>query len=389
MIEKKQRFPEFYIKLMLIVCLLIVYFIINMQSNIVSLLFSISFIILIILFFRLYFIYGINKTETIDLFLLYSIIMIAFAATIDSTMSFVYLKKYILFCSTLIFLLIINKIEIGKKTVNFIFIINALIAIIYIYYVYYVKIYYTHIGLTLNFSNPNLTGIWIYHTILFLILATIFYKNKLLKLIYFVGSISLVYPMILTRSRTVLVSLICFSLLALFIWIRRNVKISKYFVVFILLTPLLSGGIYLKLLDSRKIAIFDFLVSEGKSIESREAVWLNAFSQLKSNLFLGTYHEVTQQMHNTHIDILVSYGVIVFVLTMVFIARILLKISKQSNSKFNTISLIAFLSVIILGTFEAALFSGGTGLYILSISLLLLAKLKKESESESSYNTDD
>lgn len=372
----KQIVPTFNIRLMLILSIFIIFFTMSKNYELVSIFFIFTFIILILFFVSVFMIYGIRKSESVEIFLLFSILLVSFLATIYGFMSFEYLKKYIMFSSTLIFFFICKKIEISKKIVDIIFRINIIIAITYLYFGYWVKIEYTHIGLTLNFANPNIAGMWLFHTILFLLMGVFFYKNTTIKLVNILIACMLIYLLVLTRARSVLISFVFFVALGLYIWKKRNIRLNKYMLILIILFPLFFTGIYFYMLDNSSLTLFDYFVSEGKSLYSRKAVWLQAFSYIKSYPLLGAYNLIPYQLHNTHIDIIASYGSIVFVLTMIYISRIVVDINKYCSSKFQTLAIIAFLSIIILGTFEGALFTGGTGLYILSSSFLILARYK-------------
>ena len=79
-------------------------------------------------------------------------------------------------------------------------------------------------------------------------------------------------------------------------------------------------------------------------------------------------------MLNTHLDVLASYGIVVFILFMSFLRKIGVYTSSVSNSSQNFIALAGFFACIIAGSGEAALVSGGTGIYILIGGLLLFAR---------------
>jgi len=131
--------------------------------------------------------------------------------------------------------------------------------------------------------------------------------------------------------------------------------------------------------DNGNLQQYDVLFSEAKALSSRTEVWTNAFEMIKAHSITGAYYQISDgtgssQMHNTHIDVWASYGTIVFILLIIYLIRIVISISEKCTLKLQTISVIAFLGIIVMGTGEAALFSGGVGIYILSCSFLLLAK---------------
>ena len=62
------------------------------------------------------------------------------------------------------------------------------------------------------------------------------------------------------------------------------------------------------------------------------------------------------QMHITHLDVLCSYGIIPFCLFIYILRSIALTINSSSKTLEQYVSLCAFLSVLLFGVFEAALF---------------------------------
>jgi len=377
----KQKITNANLRALLIMALLIVVFTMSEKFDLVSVTFTLTFVGMLFFLFIQFIAHRIRKNEYILILLLFLVIFFSLLASVKGLSSFADLKKYLMFVSTLIYLFIAQKIEVNKKTVDSILFINLLFSIAYILFGYVIKVEYSHIGLTLNFINPNLAAMWIFHSILYLIITLFFYKGISKKMFVLTLIALLTYLMILTRARSVILALIIFILLSLFMWLKRNIRLSKTLIIIILFSPLIFAIFYLVLMNSNILHYFDFLISEGKSLDSREMVWIYALNIFKENPLFGAYNLIGHQMHNTHIDILASYGSIVLIITMIYIIRILLNINKESLSKIQTLAILAFLSVIVLGTFEAALFSGGTGLYLLSISYLILARYKIDENS--------
>jgi len=78
------------------------------------------------------------------------------------------------------------------------------------------------------------------------------------------------------------------------------------------------------------------------------------------------------QMHNSHLDIAASYGIPVLILVCVLLARWL----RQGRGRY----MIGFACALLLGLGEAAVFSGGLGIYIFAGLFLLLAKGEKDED---------
>ncbi len=137
--------------------------------------------------------------------------------------------------------------------------------------------------------------------------------------------------------------------------------------------PIIFVFLYLKIVDSPFIKeTFSFLISEGKNLDSRENMWLFALNNYNKSPIFGAYAQISNdsglsQMHNSHLDVLCSYGIIPFIILLFYLYLIIIKIDNGNiqNNKENVLSLISFISFIFLGVGEAMLFSGGLGFYIL------------------------
>ena len=79
-------------------------------------------------------------------------------------------------------------------------------------------------------------------------------------------------------------------------------------------------------------------------------------------------------MHNTHLDVWASYGIIPFVLFVYLLYIIVRGVSDVCLNNLQRFSVFAFMACFVSGIFEASLVGGGSGIYILSCGFLLLAK---------------
>ena len=118
-------------------------------------------------------------------------------------------------------------------------------------------------------------------------------------------------------------------------------------------------------------------------LDSRVAIWRNAFEKLNHSPFIGDYSGISDgtgvsQLHNTHVDIAVSYGTCILVLVCVFLCKIFYQSGKVYKEKQNYIYIWGFACAIMLGVGEAALFAGGMAIYVLAGILLLLSKQEIE-----------
>jgi O-antigen ligase len=187
-----------------------------------------------------------------------------------------------------------------------------------------------------------------------------------------------------TSARSTFVALFVFAVFALFDAVhKKNICISPNVSWFVLWSPLLLALGYLLLFETgfveKYFSFMDF--GEGKALDARLEIWGRALKAFSEHPLLGAYYEISDgtgmsQLHNTHLDTLVSYGLLPFVLFMTLICRGVRKILPYADTSLSKISLFAFYTIILQGTFEAALVSGGVGLYIMSFGFLLLAKYR-------------
>lgn len=101
-------------------------------------------------------------------------------------------------------------------------------------------------------------------------------------------------------------------------------------------------------------------------------IWTFALSLIEDSPLIGAYYEAGYgtgmfQMHNTHLDTAVSYGVPTLVLVCLFLYLLL----RQAQEGDRPVSALAFMSVLLLGVGEAALLSGGLVFYLYAGLFLL------------------
>lgn len=357
-------------------------FTILQRSSIVSLLFRLTFIVLIAgICVQLYKKPWLNE---LHVYALLTICICFFHVSLKPTsLSISYYNKLIIFASSLLILPFIDRMTVNQKLVGHIFGINLCVALIYpLAYNFSSNPGYLANYLTLHFSNPNFLAMFILHSLLYCVLALFYYKNKLVRLglLTLIGHLSVLIN--LTQARSCYVAIFCFSLFIIGdFFMGKNRRVSNKIILFCILLPLLIAIIYLNIIENDVFyQWFGFLdLGKGKDLNSRVGQWSQAFDIIAENFFIGDYVESNlSQKHNTHLDVMTSYGVVPFVLFIVLLCRSTLRISQEAKSSFSKKAFYAFLTVIIQGTFEAALVSGGIGLYIMSFGYLVLAKYKEE-----------
>ena len=361
----------------------IVLFTISQKSNIVSVLFYATFIFLLLIVVRQFLSEYLNMVHMVVILCL-TIALIHVSITAPA-LSFPYFKKYIMFSCTMLLFVYIYKMDVPKWLVEFILKVNVVIAVLYPigYYLLNARTMEAD-SLTLNFSNPNLTGMYLLHSALYCVLALQYFKNIIFKLAMVVLLAQIYMFMDATRSRASLLAFWGFIAITVisYFW-GGKITVTPLVSFLMLIMPLVAVFGYLYLCDvgvlyEKETDAF-FEVSDGKSMMSRRRIWEAGMSWFRAHPIVGSYGYIggksgVSQMHNTHLDVLVSYGTVPFVLFITALNQCVNRVLKNISYSYQKIALFAFYAVLISGTFEAALVSGGVGLYMLSGGFLIISK---------------
>lgn len=296
------------------------------------------------------------------------------------------LKKMIMFVCTIIYFNTLIKVKIDKnKMKKHIKIINNILVVflIFMYIFNYNKMFiYNNIisdYLCFNFGNPNIAAIFLLTLTIFEISFFVDEKKKKIKCIFLVAILFLIYFIIKTKSRNCLIILLLYMILLLYKTKINGNKFSNITVFIISTWPYIFSKLYLKLIYNDTLQEkFSFLVSKGKGLDSRYYIWNYAFDSFYDSPIIGAYNKIITnsfaQMHNTHVDILSSYGILVFILFIIFLIHIIKKLDSDKKDLSSKIYFLGFIAIILYGMGETALIGGTLGLYIYIGNLILLAK---------------
>lgn len=373
---------------------LLVFLIILGQVKNMDTLSSVSFMLT---FFGVFFIWLLKAKENLNqydiqaFFICGSAFLCVMACGVleSGTFDFTYFKKFIIFCCTILFFAIITKIEPKKDVKKYVLLLNTLLIFLFCYLYWTEKSgMYLMNGiitkyLNFGFANPNLAGMFCCCIGILELIQALEAKSWRQKFVFFLLGGLMVYFMLETKSRNCLLAFLIFIVIAIVITIDRKFKFRRFTAFVITVFPLLFAALYLLVENSPSIsAAFEFLASEGKGLDSRITIWQNALQEFKHSPIIGAYSTISEgrgfsQMHNTHIDILVSYGCIVFVAVTRFLYKIIYSIGKALTSYGEKLYFAAFTATYLMGIGEAALFSGGIGIYLCIGVFLILAKNKK------------
>ena len=366
---------------------LIVLFTILKQNDAISICFALSFIVLLAYTIRRA---TIKKFEILPLLLIATAlvnVLVNGLLSNEANLGFDYFKKVIMFSAFVLMLYFSEKDFVSDKTISIVKgvpVVCALLLVVSYFFLGNTTRYAG--GVTLGFSNPNFTGMWLLHLSIYTLLFVIYEeKHFLLRVFSGILFVSAVWLIFQTKARSCLIGIVLFCALCLIgkvlgKYIARNAIVSTA----VIITPILVVILYHYLLNaSWFLNLFSSFVSAGKGLDSRLAVWDPAIKLLKSNFILGDYSGISNgtgasQLHNTHLDVICSYGIVPFLLFLSLLNSVCRRVSEQSMEYSNYCALCGFISVIIMGSFEAAVVAGAMGMNILTAGLIILANSKEE-----------
>lgn len=375
---------EIYIIIELLLVFFINFFTVILNNRIiVSVLFNTSFIIFFMLLLDFTIKVGKLSIWSIGL-VVSSISSVILSYSFNNYIPFdgaEYIKCLIFFIVTNIFYYILSKIKITKKLYKVVINIPFLISLsdLFSYYIIKNRVTMAH-AITLNFSNPNQTGLWLSVAFMFGILKYMKERSKLKKII-FLGVTMMLLPLIIkTLSRNSLISILFLVIMMIYGSILKKRKLSKKIIILVIIFPLIFCYAYVILINTSFAENFSFLINEGKSLTSRLSIWNYGIKNFLEHPVVGNYSQLMfdgqggAQLHNTGIDICAKYGMIVYFIFIKFTYDIINSINKKSFSKMQYLAICCFLSVIIQGIFEAGVYSGYYGLDYLIGGFIIIGR---------------
>lgn len=325
-----------------------------------------------------------NKNNKYTVILWLSIVIFSYVSVTNgkSSVSFNYIKEWIMFITTINLYFWVYTAKIEKKMIRGIFLCGVITAAIFIvaFLAGRAKSNPRMPQLvTFGLSNPNLAGTYLLNVFLCIYIMTKFISKKYFRFFCYVICAILFYFIWLTEARScIIATVICVALSFL-----SNKKYSRILTFIVIIFPLFFVFIYLKLIETNVVNIFEFMAHEGKSLKSRVLIWEETIYIIKNDFLLGNYLYGSGNRHNTHLMILAAFGVFTFSLVIIYLNRVINYIGTYIREKYQLISLYAFYAVILMGTFEAILFSGSQGMYVFSGAFMMIAKyIQKDKDDQ-------
>lgn len=316
-----------------------------------------------------------------------SCISVAVNALVTNTIvSFSYIKKLIMFWSTVLFFATMSEYRPERSVVHFAFRLNTFLTI-FLIVIYFVQNSQMHlwnnrvtIYLTFRFTNPNLTAVFLSAICMIEMICAAVSRKRLSKTMHAGLAVFMVLFVFETRARNAQLLLVFFIAvyMVMVLFPRVKLRMTRGMAALIATFPLLFAIGYMLLIYTPVVQkLFEFLAGAGKDLDSRVGIWTIAFEAFASSPLFGAYSQIVNstthsQLHNTHMDVMASYGVIVLIILCFFLYCILRQVNMKNHGRMNMICLVGFSALLLTGIGEAMIFSGGLGVYILVGILLML-----------------
>lgn len=365
-------------------------------DNLTSMLFLSTFPLTVVLWLRTLR----NTVTSSDILVMLAAGMAIISVLVDASitgadLSFEYLKKPIMFLMSLLFLQTAHRVRVGQDMVRFISRIADFLTLLLMvmYFTQFTRMHTINdiptVYLTFRFNNPNLTALFAISLYMLVVYRLFTPERWYRKLGHILLAAFLMVVVFDTRSRNGLLVLVLYTLAcaALIFRGRRQMRIGKFWAAMVSVFPAVFVGAYVAMVYMPWVQeLLSFMVGEGKRLDSRMKIWGPALDCLAKSPLIGAYNETaagfgTGHLHNTHLDIACCYGIPVLVIVCMLLYRYFHQGGRCYTRKSSYIYMLSFLCAIMLGIGEAALFSGGLGIYVVIGAFLLLANATEEESS--------
>lgn len=312
-----------------------------------------------------------------------------------STVSFGYFKKLMMFCATVLLLSAAGDYRPDAGDVRFFFRCNAVLSC-FLVGMYLLRKEQMHllngivtVYLTFRATNPNLAAVFLCGAGMVEAIHAAVCSDRKVRLLHGFLALAMLYFILETRSRNAMLLAAVFlgACLVCYCYSPEKLPRKGYLAALIVSAPLLFAVGYLLLIYLPQVQqAFSFLIGEGKGLDSRVKIWRFAVEAFWKSPVFGAYSRISEgtgasQMHNSHLDILASYGAPVLAALVGFLF-LLLQHRENRESHMRFLCMAGFSALLLSGIGEAMLFSGGMGIYIYAAVLRILANYQPESGEE-------
>ncbi len=229
-------------------------------------------------------------------------------------------------------------------------------------------------SLTLGYSNPNQTGMYLLICFFILISAISFFEETKWKLIYGAASIVLLVLIVLTDSRAC--TLLACGYTLYYVFFRKN-SWPALTAILTKLAFIIPIAIFVFIMffqqASQKIQILGEVFDTG-----RFSIYTNVFENYNIIRFiLGSFTQYRfDNLHNAYLSVFATSGIFVTIFFVLFLRGRFLEIHKSVTRCHQQLAYIGLLMLIVHMSIEAAFFTAGS-VYAISVMCLVWISCQK------------
>lgn len=221
---------------------------------------------------------------------------------------------------------------------------------------------------TLGYSNPNLTAIYLFVCIINLFVAIFYFKHWLLKVLLALDLTQILFILYKTESRTAILLIVVFIILFI---CSLFYKMPRIFPGIAIALPIAYA-----LMAQYLFPFFGEITFRGETIfNGREDIFSRYFDNINlSNFLFGDFNQFRfDNLHNGYVSIAATLGVPALICFLIFLKENVYKNYRQIEfAKYESVAFWGFICIIMYACTEASLFvsSASYGFLIFSVYLL-------------------
>lgn len=229
-------------------------------------------------------------------------------------------------------------------------------------------------AVTLNMNNPNTAGLWL-TCIFILLMYSSFLFTKFKRILYIAVAIGILPIVLATQSRNSFFACVFFVVGVILTKFFKIKRVPKWILVALAVLPLIAFVFYMYVVVKNmdfwgKIFSTDVI---DKGLGTRQNVWQSVIDNFRHCFFFGDYYKYyDSQQHNSLLTIFCRFGAPVMVLACVSIYKSL----KNLQTKSSFYAMLSLASIFFTGCFEASIFVGIAGMYLMLLLLPACASVE-------------
>ncbi len=301
--------------------------------------------------------------------MLFLIFVIAIATTMNgvATVNADYVLHALIMICTFICLEVGINVNISTKTYKYISIAFLLMTLVVLVLYYGGPLKSTRFkdtgAISLNLPNPNATGLWLVCIFTLLFYCGLIYK-KGFRYLFMLAAFGLIPIILATDSRNSFLACIFLVAGVIVTNIFKIKKVPNWVLVILACLPLIVFAFYMFVIVENMDFWENIFSLDGfdKGIDSRRGIWGGVLDNFWDCFLIGDYPKYfNSQQHNSLLTIYCRFGAFATAASCILIYKAL-KILQERTSFYATLSLSA---ILFTGCFEASVFTGIAGLYLM------------------------